>query len=64
MPVRQWDRLAPVQLLVFTVIGLSAMLVAYAFGLGGAVSSLIFLAILFTGVVLRVSEPLRQSLRP
>ncbi|MGH2993684.1 MAG: hypothetical protein ACRDL1_09115 [Solirubrobacterales bacterium] len=52
------------QLLVFTVIGLSAMLVAYAFGLGGAVSSLIFLAILFTGVVLRVSEPLRQSLRP
>lgn len=52
------------QLLVFTVVGLSAMLVAYAFGLGGAVSSLIFLAILFAGVVVRVTEPLRERLRP
>ena len=39
-----------VQLLVFTVVGLSAMVVAYAFGLGGAVGFLIFLAILFVGV--------------
>ena len=38
------------QLVVFTVVGLSAMLVAYAFGLGGAVGFLIFLAILFVGV--------------
>jgi hypothetical protein len=53
-----------VQLLVFTVIGMCAMLVAYAFGLGGAVSSLIFLAILFTGVVVRWSEPVRARLRP
>ncbi|MGH2962244.1 MAG: hypothetical protein ACRDL3_08640 [Solirubrobacterales bacterium] len=52
------------QLLVFTVVGLSAMIVAYAFGLGGAVGSLIFLAILFTGVMLRVTEPLRERLRP
>ncbi len=52
------------QLLVFTVVGLSAMLVAYAFGLGGAVGSLIFLAILFVGVFLRVAEPLMQQLRP
>jgi hypothetical protein len=53
-----------VQLLVFTVIGMCAMLVAYAFGLGGAVSSLIFLAILLTGVVVRVTQPLRERLRP
>jgi hypothetical protein len=52
------------QLLVFTVIGLSAMIVGYAFGLGGAVSSLLFLAILFAGVMLRVTEPLREKLRP
>lgn len=51
-------------LLVFTVIGMCAMLVAYAFGLGGAVSSLIFLAILFTGVVVRATEPVRERLRP
>lgn len=51
-------------LLVFTVIGMSAALVGFAFGLGGAVSSVIFLAILFTGVMVRWSEPLRERLRP
>jgi len=50
-----------VRLLVFTVVGLSAMLVAYAFGLGGAVGFLIFLAILFVGVFLRVAEPLLEG---
>jgi hypothetical protein len=53
-----------VQLLVFTVVGLSAWLVAYAFGLGGAVGSLIFLAILFIGVFLRAARPLLEQLRP
>jgi hypothetical protein len=52
------------QLLVFTVIGMSAMIVAYAFGLGGAVSAVIFLAILFTGVAVRVTQPARERLRP
>ena len=52
------------QLLVFTVIGLIAFLVSYAFGLGGTVSALIFLAILFTGTALRVAEPLLARLRP
>jgi hypothetical protein len=56
--------LARVLLLVFTVVGVSAGLVAFAFGLGGAVSSVIFLAILFTGVVVRWSEPIREALRP
>jgi hypothetical protein len=51
-------------ILVFTVIGLCAMVVAYAFGLGGAVGSLIFLAILMVGVFLRVTEPLVNLLRP
>jgi len=53
-----------VQLLVFTVVGLVAFLIAYAFGLGGAVSALIFLAILFTGATLRVAEPILERLRP
>jgi hypothetical protein len=52
-----------VQLVVFTVVALSAMLVAYAFGLGGAVGFLIFLGILFVGVCLRVSQPLLERLR-
>jgi hypothetical protein len=53
-----------VQLVVFTVVALSMMLVAYGFGLGGAVGFLIFLAILFVGVLVRVSAPLIQHLRP
>jgi hypothetical protein len=53
-----------VQLVVFTVVALSAMLVAYAFALGGAVSFLIFLGILFIGVTVRVSQPLLKLLRP
>ena len=52
------------QLLVFTVVGLSAMLVAYGFALGGAVGFLIFLAILLVGVAVRVSQPLIQRMRP
>jgi hypothetical protein len=56
--------LPPVQLLVFTVIGLVAMLIAYAFGLGGAVSALIFLTILFTGALIRVFQPLIDLLKP
>jgi hypothetical protein len=53
-----------VQLLVFSVVGMSAMLVGYAFGLGGAVSSLIFLTILFIGILIRVSRPILERMRP
>jgi hypothetical protein len=53
-----------VQLIVFTTVGLVAFLIAYAFGLGGTDSALIFLAILFAGVSLRVAEPLLERLRP
>jgi hypothetical protein len=53
-----------VQLVVFTVVALSAMMVAYAFGLGGAVGFLIFLAILSVGVLARLSAPLIERLRP
>ena len=49
-------------LLVFTVIGLCAWVIAYALGLGGTVGFLIFLAILLTGIFVRVSEPLMRAL--
>jgi hypothetical protein len=53
-----------VQLLVFTVVALCALVAGYAFGLGGAVSTLLFLGILFVGILIRVSEPLLRLLRP
>jgi hypothetical protein len=53
-----------VQLLVITVLGLVFMLVGYAFGLGGAVSFLIFLTLLFIGALIRVARPLIDALKP
>ena len=52
------------RLLVFTVVGLIAMIIAYAFSLGGTLGALIFLFILFNGVLDRWAQPLLERLRP
>lgn len=52
------------QLLVFTVVAAVAFMIAYAFGVGGTDSSLIFLAILTTGGVVRWAQPLMERMRP
>ena len=51
------------RLLVFTVVGLMALITAYAFGLGGTVAALIFLFILFNGIIDRWVQPALQWLR-
>ena len=51
------------RLLVFTVVGLLAMMVAYAFSLGGTVASLIFLFIIFNAVLDRWAKPLLDFIR-
>jgi hypothetical protein len=56
--------LAPVQLVIFAVLGMVAFLIAYALGIGGTVGSLIFLAVLFTGGLLRVAQPIIERLKP
>jgi hypothetical protein len=52
-----------VRLLVFTVVGLIALVIAYAFSLGGTVGALIFLFILFNGVLDRWAQPLMEWIR-
>ena len=52
------------RLLVFTAVGLIAMIVAYAFSLGGTVAALIFLFIVFNGILDRWAEPILERLRP
>jgi hypothetical protein len=52
-----------VRLLVFTVIGLLAMTVAYAFSLGGTIATLILLFILFNGILDRWAKPLLDWIR-
>lgn len=51
------------RLLVFTVVGLILMTIAYAFSLGGTVGSLIFLFVLVNGVLDRWAKPALDWLR-
>jgi NADH:ubiquinone oxidoreductase subunit 3 (subunit A) len=51
------------KLLVFTVVGLLLMTVAYAFSLGGTVGALIFLFILVNGIIDRWAKPALDWLR-
>ena len=51
------------RLLVFSVVGMIALLIAYAFSLGGTVGALIFLFILFNGVLDRWAKPLLDWIR-
>ena len=51
------------RLLVFTVVGLIAMVIAYAFSLGGTIAALIFLFILVNGILDRWAQPLLERLR-
>ena len=52
------------RLIVFTTVGLIAMVTSYALGLGGAVSGVIFLFVLFNGVMDRWAQPIFERLRP
>ena len=45
-------------LLLFTVLGVWAMVVGYALGLPGPVVGLLFLGGVFTGVFLRAAQPI------
>lgn len=51
------------RLLVFTAFGLIAMVIAYAFSLGGTIASMIFLFILVNGVLDRWAQPMLERLR-
>jgi hypothetical protein len=52
------------RLLVFAAVGFLAWIAAYAFALGGTIGVLIFLFILFNGILDRWIQPLLQRLRP
>ena len=52
------------RLLVFTVVATMALIVGYGFNLGGTVAALIFLFIIFNGVLDRWAQPILERLRP
>jgi hypothetical protein len=51
-------------LVVTLFLALAASVVSYAFGQGGPVAGLIFFTILSIGAIFRLSEPIRERLRP
>ena len=51
-------------LVVTLFLALAASVVSYAFGQGGPIAGLIFFGILMIGVLVKLTEPLRERLRP
>jgi hypothetical protein len=52
------------RMLIFAVVGAALAMVAYAFSLGGTVSTIIFLFVLFNGALARWAQPIFERLRP
>ena len=50
--------------MVFNVVGIIFAVIAYAFSLGGTVSALIYLFVMFNGVLDRWAQPIFERLRP
>jgi hypothetical protein len=51
------------RMLIFAIVGAALAIIGYAFGLGGTVSTIIFLFVLFNGVLDRWAQPMLQRLR-
>jgi hypothetical protein len=51
-------------LVVSLFLALCGMVISYATGQGGPIAGLVFGAILITGALVRLTEPLRERLRP
>ncbi len=50
------------RMLIFAVVGAVLFMVGYGLGLGGTVSSLIFLFVLFNGVLDRWAQPMLKRM--
>lgn len=51
------------RLMVFNVVGIMLAVTAYAFGLGGTIAALIYLFVIFNGVLDRWVQPMLAALR-
>ena len=52
-----------VRLMVFNVIGIILAVIVYAFSLGGTMAALIYLFVMFNGVLDRWAQPIFERLR-
>lgn len=51
-------------IVVTLFLALAAMVISYAFGQGGPIAGLVFFAVLLGGSLVKLTEPLRERLRP
>jgi hypothetical protein len=52
------------RLMVFNVVGIVLAVIAYAFSLGGTIAALVFLFVMFNGVLDRWAQPMLERIRP
>ena len=51
------------RLMVFNVVGIMLAIIAYAFGAGGTIAAMIYLFVLFNGVLDRWAQPMIEAIR-
>ena len=52
------------RLMIFNVVGIILAVIAYAFSLGGTMAALIYLFVMFNGVLDRWAQPIFDRIRP
>jgi hypothetical protein len=52
------------RLMVFNVVGIILAVIAYAFSLGGTMAALIYLFVIFNGVLASWAQPILERIRP
>jgi hypothetical protein len=50
-------------LMIFNAVGIMLAVIAYAFGAGGTLAAMIYLFVMFNGIMLRWLEPMIESLK-
>lgn len=50
--------------MIFNAVGMMLAVIAYAFSLGGTIAAMIYLFVLFNGVLDRWAQPVLERLRP
>ena len=52
------------RLMIFNAVGIILAVIAYAFSLGGTMAALIYLFVIFNGVLDRWAQPILDRIRP
>ena len=52
------------RLMIFNVVGIILAVIAYAFSLGGTIAAMIYLFVMFNGVLDRWAQPIIDRIRP